>query len=84
MYFGIPSKIVNKLRLTPDSYLLVGLIDESIIVIKKHNPQFSKTEIARIQNYNDKKSHDSKKINDKAIEIPNDDFKNPLDELDDI
>ena len=68
----------------PNSYLLVDLIDESIIVIKKHNPQFSRTEIARIQNYKDKKSHDSKTINNTTIEIPNDDFKNPLDRLDDI
>lgn len=84
MYFGIPSKIVNKMRLMPSSYLLVDLVDESIIVIKKLYPQFSRTETVRIQNYNDKKSQDNKKINDTSVEIPDDDFKNPLDEIDDI
>ena len=48
MYFGIPSKIIKKLNLENDQYLLVDVID-NIIVIKKMNQQFSKAEIKKIQ-----------------------------------
>jgi len=48
MYFGIPPKIIKKLKLVQGQYLLVDVIDD-IIVIKKMNQQFSKTEIKKIQ-----------------------------------
>ena len=82
MYFGIPSKIVSKLRLQRDGYLLVDLVDESIIIIKKHTPQFSKNEIARVRNFASVDNKDDKKIDGQLVEIPGDDFKNPLDEID--
>lgn len=40
LYFGIPSEIVKKLKLNQYSFLLIDLVDDSIIVIKKVNPQF--------------------------------------------
>ncbi len=82
MYFGIPSKIVSKLRLKQDGYLLVDLVDESIIIIKKHTPQFSKNEIARVRNFTSMEKEDSKETNGQPVEIPGDDFKNPLDNMD--
>ena len=48
MYFGIPPKIIKKLKLENSQYLLVDVIDD-IIVIKKMNQQFSKSEIKKIQ-----------------------------------
>ena len=48
MYFGIPPKIIKKLKLVQGQYLLVDVIGD-IIVIKKMNQQFSKAEIKKIQ-----------------------------------
>ena len=48
MYFGIPPKIIKKLNLVQGQYLLVDVID-NVIVIKKINQQFSKSEIKKIQ-----------------------------------
>ena len=48
MYFGIPPKIIKKLNLDHNQYLLVDVIGD-IIVIKKMNQQFSKSEIKKIQ-----------------------------------
>jgi len=48
MYFGIPPKIIKKLKLVQGQYLLVDVIDD-IIVIKRMNQQFSKAEIKKIQ-----------------------------------
>jgi len=48
MYFGIPPKIIKKLNLGQSQYLLVDVIGD-IIVIKKMNQQFSKSEIKKIQ-----------------------------------
>ena len=48
MYFGIPPKIIKKLKLVQGQYLLVDVIDD-IIEIKKTNQQFSKAEIKKIQ-----------------------------------
>lgn len=48
MYFGIPPKIIKKLNLNHNQYLLVDVIDD-IIVIKKMNQQFSKAKIKKIQ-----------------------------------
>ena len=51
MYFGIPPKIIKKLNLDKNQYLLVDVIDD-IIVIKKMNQQFSKAKIKKIQTSN--------------------------------
>ena len=82
MYFGIPPKIIKKLNLDKSQYLLVDVIDD-IIVIKKMNQQFSKSEIKKIQTNNitlDKK--DSIKLIE-DVEEENESSKeyNPLDEV---
>lgn len=78
--FGIPSDIVKKLGLNQNSFLLIDLIEDSIIVIKKVNPQFTKTELNKVilqkNNYQDKptvinEEHQSEQ-----------EFKNPLEDLD--
>ena len=51
MYFGIPPKIIKKLKLDQSRYLLIDVIGE-ILVIKKITQQFSKTEIKKIQTSN--------------------------------
>ncbi|WP_316504789.1 AbrB/MazE/SpoVT family DNA-binding domain-containing protein [Nitrosopumilus sp.] len=73
---GIPSEIVKKLNLNQDSYLLVELVDDTIIVIKKINPQFSKAEINKITTDN--------KINEKPVDEKQpieEEFDNPLKDL---
>ena len=47
IYFGMPPKIIKKLNLGQSQYLLVDVIGD-IIVIKKMNQQFSKSEIKKI------------------------------------
>ena len=72
---GIPSEIVKKLNLNQDSYLLVELFDDSIIVIKKVNPQFSKDEINKVTASN--------MIAEKSVEKKQseEEFDNPLKDL---
>ena len=48
MYLGIPPKIIKKLNLDRNQYILVDVIDD-IIVVKKLNQQFSKSKIKKIQ-----------------------------------
>ena len=82
MYFGIPPKIMKKLKLDHNQYLLVDVI-EDILVIKKINQQFSKAEIKKIQTNNitlDKKDsieliEDVEEENESSKEY------NPLDEV---
>ena len=83
MYLGIPSKIIDRLRLDQNSYLMIELIDDSIMVIKKYNPQFTKIELNKIQNY---KLNSNKNKESTIKEQPHvkDDFKNPLDRLENI
>ena len=45
--FGIPSEIVKKLGLSQDSFLYVELVD-NLIVMKNHDPQFTKTELNKV------------------------------------
>ena len=74
--FGIPSEIVKKMNLNQDSYLLVELVDETIIVIKKVNPQFTKAEINKVANDN--------KIMEKSVDgkqLVEEEFDNPLKDL---
>ncbi len=44
---GIPSEIVKRLELNKDSFLYVELVD-NLIVMKKHDPKFTKTELSKI------------------------------------
>ncbi|WP_316506117.1 hypothetical protein [Nitrosopumilus sp.] len=74
--FGIPSEIVKKINLNQDSYLLVELVDDTIIVIKKINPQFTKAKINKITTDN---NIIGKSVDDKqSIE---EEFDNPLKNL---
>ena len=82
MYFGIPPKIIKKLNLDHNQYLLVDVIDD-IIVIKKMNQQFSKAKIKKIQINNITMNKDSsiKLIEDddkESVETTNENNNNPL------
>ena len=80
MYFGIPPKIIKKLKLDQSQYLLIDVIGD-ILVIKKITQQFSKTEIKKIQASNTavKKKDSIGLVED--IEDKQDDNYNPLDEV---
>ena len=83
MYFGIPPKIIKKLNLVQGQYLLVDVIGD-IIVIKKMNQQFSKSEIKKIQTNIiaiDKENNSVKSIEDvnkESAETNNENDNNPL------
>lgn len=85
MYLGIPSVIVQKIDITKNSYLKIDVIDD-IIIIKKLEAGFTKREKEKIQNHvNDNKQGIGDKEESNIIPRPlPDDFKNPLDDLDDI
>ena len=82
MYFGIPPKIIKKLNLDHNQYLLVDVID-NIIVIKKMNQQFSKAEIKKIQIdqipiYKDNSVESIKDIEKESMETNKENDSNPL------
>ena len=82
MYFGIPPKIIKKLNLSHNQYLLVDVIDD-IIVIKKINQQFSKSESKKIHANNIAMDKDSsakliKDVDRESIETSNENNNNPL------
>jgi len=82
MYFGIPPKIIKKLNLDKSQYLLVDVIG-NIIVIKKMNQQFSKTEIKKIQISNITIDKDNsveliKDVDKESIKANNENNNNPL------
>jgi len=81
LYFAIPSEIVKKLKLNSDSYLLVDLIEDSIIVIKKHDPQFTKTELNKITLHETNTEENLVVIEEKSDEEEKE-FDNPLRDLD--
>ena len=81
---GIPARIVKLLRISQDSYLLFDVIDDSIIAIKKYNPQFTKSETEKIQNHQDNMKQNlvaEYHQNDTAIK---NNFQNPLDRIGNI
>ena len=82
VYLGIPINIVKQLQISENSYLMIDLIDDSIIVIKKHNPQFTKMELNKVQDYNNTNSTNNKEELTVDEQIIENDFKNPLDDLD--
>jgi len=84
VYLGIPSNIVKQLQISENTHLMIDLVDDSVIVIKKHNPQFTKSEISKIQqNY----TNDSDAAKDSIIydgddsKQPEKDYNNPLDRI---
>ncbi len=80
MYFGIPSKIVEELNVRQDDYLLVDVVD-NLIVIKKHDPQFTKDELNKVQSY--QPNTDEKSITfEESNKLNNEEFVNPLKDLD--
>ena len=87
VYLGIPSNIVKQLQISENTHLMIDLIADSVIVIKKHNPQFTKSETSKIQNYaNDSKRTTRESIMDADNNLitKNKDYKNPLDRLDNL
>lgn len=87
VYLGIPSNIVKQLQISENTHLMIDLVDDSVIVIKKHNPQFTKSEITKIQqNY----TNDSDTAKDSIVDDdgdskqPDKDYNNPLDRIDDL
>ena len=74
---GIPSEIVKKLELNQDSFLYVELVD-NLIVMNKHDPQFTKAEINKIANDN---RIIEKSIDEKQSELIEEAFENPLKDL---
>ena len=84
LYLGIPSAIVQKVGITKNTYLLFELLDDTII-IKKDKAEFTKREKQRIRDYfNHKEETDDKEENNMIDRPFPKDYKNPLDELDDI
>jgi len=82
MYFGIPPKIIKKLNLGQNQYLLVDTID-NIIVIKKMNQQFSKSEIKKIRASNTATNKGNsvgsiEDVNKELMETNNEENNNPL------
>ena len=82
MYFGIPPKIIKKLKLVQGQYLLIDVIGD-IIVIKKMNQQFSKAEIKKIQTNNiaidrDDSVESIEDVDKESIKANNENDNNPL------
>lgn len=77
---SLPAEIVKELNLKQDDYLLVELVNESLIVIKKHNPQFTKSEINRVIGYKDNTNEKKSVVIEEESE--ENEFKNPLDGMD--
>ena len=78
VYLGIPADIVKQLQISENSYLMIDLIDDSIVVIKKHNPQFTKAEVNKVVGH----QNDTEKKPIVIKEELEEEFKNPLDDLD--
>ena len=78
--FGIPADIVKKLKLNQDSFLLIDLIDDSIIIIKKHEPQFTKIELNKVISHQNDAGEKSITIEEKT-KSNDDEFVNPLKDL---
>lgn len=75
---SLPAEIVKELNLKQNDYLLVELVNESLIVMKKHNPQFTKYEINKVT------GHQDNIVEKKSVvmkEESEEEFKNPLDGL---
>ena len=81
IYLGIPANIVKQLQITENNFLMIDLIDD-IIIIKKHNPQFTKQELGKTESYSNNSSNHERLSTEN--EIITKDFKNPLNRLDNI
>jgi antitoxin component of MazEF toxin-antitoxin module len=83
--FGIPSNIVKKLNMNQNSYLLIDLMDDSIIVIKKIHPQFSKVDLNKVMTISHENNTEEKPltVENKPSESKEEKkFENPLKDLD--
>ena len=78
---GIPARIVKLLRINQDSYLLFDVVDDSIIAIKRYNPQFTKPEIEKIQNHPDNPEQNIIAESNKNDTATKNNFQNPLDRI---
>ncbi|WP_316504443.1 hypothetical protein [Nitrosopumilus sp.] len=65
--FRDPSKIVKKLGLSQDSFLYVEMID-NLIVMKKHDPKLTKTELNKITLYDTNTKENPAAIEEKLCE----------------
>lgn len=87
LYMTIPSEMVKKLGITQDSLLFIDVIDDSIITVKKIDKKtgLTRRELEKIRNPDNYEGDDWPKEENNMIghTLPAD-FKNPLDELDDI
>jgi len=77
LYITIPSRIVKRLGITENSTLSIGIIDESIITIRKTTNEKTKSKLNKTQDYKTEPDMVDEPIMEK-------DFKNPLDRLDNI
>ena len=75
LYITIPSRIVKRLGITENSILSIGITDDSIMTITKATNEKTKSKVGKTRNYKIE-PHMGKSI----IE----EFKNPLDRLDNI
>jgi len=80
MHLGIPSQIIEKMELSQNDFLLIELVEESIIVIKKINPQISKVDLNKIVSHESDTDEKSVIVEDKSPE-PEKEFDNPLKNL---
>jgi len=76
LYITIPSRIVKRLEITENSILSIGIIDESIMTITKTTNEKTKSKVSKTRNYKIK--------SDIGKSIMKEEFKNPLDRLDNI
>ena len=74
---GIPSEIVKKLGLNQDSFLYVELID-NLIVMKKHDPKLTRTELNKIDLHKNNTEEKLVVIEEK----PSEEFVNQLKDMD--
>ncbi|WP_316505566.1 hypothetical protein [Nitrosopumilus sp.] len=76
MHLGIPIPIIEKMKMNQNDFLLIELVDDSIIAIKKINPQLSKTEINKVT------SHENKTVveNDASITVDEEDTSTRLEQ----
>ncbi|MGI9567804.1 MAG: hypothetical protein ACR2LL_12440 [Nitrosopumilus sp.] len=82
MHLGIPIPIIKKMKLDQNDFLLIELVDESIIAIKKINPQLSKSEVNKITSQKNDTVVKEKQVivEDKSPELE-EEFDNPLQNL---
>ena len=87
--FSIPSEIVKKMNINPDSFLYVELVNDTAFGVRKINHKLSKNEIEKIQNINPETTDKKQQLKPKTTTIVQEkqdnntdvDRYNPLDEV---